>query len=276
MMKQGIFLAVLLLCLLCPAARAGAATAGEVVATGLSAPVGMAYDAEGRLWVAEWGADRIVRLGHAGERAEVIEGIAQPAGLAFDAAGTLWAAGYGDGRIYAWTPGQGLRVVAQGLSAPTGLFWSAETGLLAANRNAGEVVRIRPDGSREVVSAGHRLPVGVTRLADGTLAVSCYGGSVDLVPPAGPGRSIRASDAGLVRPGVGILAAGPDAVLVADNGAGAVARLDRQGRAVLPATGLSAPVGLARTPDGRILVATWGDGTVRALPGLSDEHLYEA
>lgn len=267
-MKKRVVFAALLLGLLaaCPVLAAGVGHGGEVVAEGLAAPVGMAHDAQGRLWVAEWGADRIVRLDGRGKRAEIIEGIAQPAGLAFDADGTLWAAGYGDGRIYAWTPESGFRLVAHGLSAPTGLFWSAETGQLAANRNAGEVVRIKPDGSREVVSSGHRLPVGITRLADGSLAVSCYGGSVDIVAPGGERRSLEGRSAGLSRPGVGILAAGPDSVFVADNGGGAVARLNMQGRATVLASGLASPVGLARAPDGRVLVATWGDGTVRALP----------
>ena len=273
-MKEKALLAVLLFCLLAGPAAAGE-PGGEVVASGLAAPVGMAHDAQGRLCVAEWGADRIVRLTERGERAEVIEGIAQPAGLAFDARGTLWAAGYGDGRIYAWTPQQGLRVVAAGLAAPTGLFWSAETGLLVANRNAGEVVRIGPDGSREVRSRGHSFPVGVTRLEDGTLAVSCYGGSVDIVAPDGAVRSFQATEAGLVRPAVGILAAGPKSVLVADNGGGTVARLKVrdgvQGRAQMVAGGLSSPVGLARAPDGRILVGSWGEGTVRALAPLPQE-----
>lgn len=269
-MKEKTLVTALLFCLLaCPAAAGE--PGGEIVASGLAAPVGLAHDAQGRLWVAEWGADRIVRLDERGERAEVIEGIAQPAGLAFDAEGTLWAAGYGDGRIYAWTPEQGLRVVAAGLAAPTGLFWSAETGLLAANRNAGKVLRIGPDGSREVVSSGQRLPVGIARLADGSLAVSCYGGSVDFVAPDGAVRSFQAAEAGLVRPGVGILAAGPQSVLVADNGGGAVARLDAQGRAKVVAGGLNSPVGLARAPDGCVLVAVWGDGTVRALPPLPQE-----
>lgn len=263
-MKEKTVLAALLFCVLVGSAAA-AEPGGEVVASGLAAPVGLAHDAQGRLWVAEWGADRIVRLDKQGRRAEVVEGISQPAGLAFDDKGTLWAAGYGDGRIYAWSPETGLRVAAAGLAAPTGLFWSAETGLLAANRNAGEVVRIGPDGRREVLSRGHSFPVGVARLADGTLAVSCYGGSVDYVSPDGERRSLPARSAGLVRPGVGILAAGEDRLLVVDNGAGAVGRLDAQGRARSLASGLSSPVGLARAPDGRILVATWGDGTVRAL-----------
>ncbi|MDE5879873.1 MAG: hypothetical protein K2G99_07655, partial [Desulfovibrio sp.] len=229
-MKKKTVFTFLLVCLLaCPAwgdgAVAGTEAGGEVLATGLAAPTGMAQDAQGRLWVAEWGADRIVRLDEAGRRAEVIGGVSRPAGLAFDEAGTLWAAGYGDGRIYAWTPEQGLRAVATGLSAPTGLFWSAETGLLAANRDAGEVVRIKPDGTREVVSSGHRLPVGLAHLADGTLAVSCYGGSVDFVQPGGGRRSLKAAEAGLVRPGVGILVAAPEGLLVVDNGAGTVARV---------------------------------------------------
>lgn len=267
-MEKRTFLAVLLLGLLAvrPAWVAGAQPGGEAVACGLSAPTGMAHDAQGRLWVAEWGEDRIARLDARGTREEVIEGVSRPAGLAFDAEGTLWVAGYGDGRIYSWTPETGLRVVAHGLAAPTGLFWSPESGLLAADRDAGEVVRIRPDGSREVLSGGHSLPVGVTRLEDGALAVSCYGGGVDFVSPDGERRSLDARSAGLVRPGVGILADGPDSLLVVDNGGGTVARLAGRGPAEVVARALPSPVGLARAPHGRVLVATWADGTVRALP----------
>ena len=253
-----------LLCLLAARAALAASAGGEVVASGLSAPVGMAHDGHGRLWVAEWGADRIVLLDGRGRRSEVVGGISQPAGLAVDAYGTLWIAGYGDGRIYTWTPEQGLRVAGEGFSAPTGLFWSAETGLLAANRNAGEVVRIRQDGTREVVSRGHRLPVGVTRLADGSLAVSCYGGSVDRVSPDGAIQSIPARDVGLVGPGVGILTDG-GRLFVVDNGGGTVARLEAGKMADTLASGLMSPVGLTRAPDGRLLVASWGDGTVRSL-----------
>ena len=269
-MKKKMFLTVLALaCLLMAAVARAWAAAPETVATGLEAPVGMAFDAQGRLWVAEWGADRVVLLDERGERAATINGISRPAGLAFDAAGTLHIAGYGDGRIYAWTPGGGLAVVAEGLAAPTGLYWSAETGLLAANRNAGEILRLLPGGGTEVISAGHRLPVGVARLADGRLAVSCYGGGIDLVAPDGAVRPLASP--GLVRPGVGIVAAGPergpDGLVVVDNGAGAVASLGRGAPARVLAGGLASPVGLCRAPDGRLHVATWGDGTVRALAG---------
>ena len=266
-MKKKAFFAVLALaCLLVAAVARAWAAVPEVVATGLEAPVGMAFDSQGLLWVAEWGADRVVRLDERGERIATIGGIARPAGLAFDAAGTLYIAGYGDGRIYAWAPKRGLAVVADGLDAPTGLYWSAEAGLVAANRNAGEIVRLRPGGETEVVSGGHRLPVGVTRLADGSLAVSCYGGSIDLVTPDGAVRPFTSGAGGLPRPGVGIVADGPDSLVVVDNGAGAVGRLEQGGRASLLVGALPSPVGLCRAPDGRLLVATWGDGTVRALP----------
>lgn len=265
-MEEKLFPAIMALLFLLTATPSRAAGMA-VVASGLAAPVGMAHDGDGRLWVAEWGADRIVRLDAGGARAEVIGGVRRPAGLAVDAGGTLWAAGYGDGRVYAWTPERGLRVVATGLDSPAGMFWSARTGLLVANRGAGEIVRIHGDGRAEVLSRGHRLPVGVAALADGSLAVSCYGGGVDLVSPQGGMRELPAA-AGLARPGVGILAEDPSGdfgLLVADNGAGSVARLDDTGARAL-AAGLPAPVGLARAPDGRILVATWGDGAVRALP----------
>lgn len=64
---------------------------------------------------------------------------------------------------------------------------------------------------------------------------------------------------------MGILAVGPDGLLVVDNGGGAVTRLDNAGTAHVLARDLPSPVGLVRAPDGRILVTTWGDGAVRAV-----------
>ena len=231
------------------------AAAGPAAISGIQAPVGMVYDAEGALLVAEWEAGRISKFDREGTRTVVADAIRNPAGLAFDTNGILYAASYSDGCIYALEPGKAPRRIASGLSSPTGLIWDGKT-LVVANRNAGEVVRISLDGGRDIVSHGHKTPVGIARLADGSLVVSCYGGSVDMV---GANGSVRQLTTSLNTPGVGIIPDGEDAVLVVDYGGTTVRRVTRDGKTTTVADGLRSPVGLGRMPDGRVIVGTWHD-----------------
>ena len=228
----------------------------KAVITGIQSPVGMIYDKEGALYVAEWGAGRISRFDSDGRRTTVTDSINSPAGLAFDDKGVLHVASYGDGTIYALDKGTKPRPVASGFSSPTGLLWSRDNALLVANRNAGEVVKVRSDGKKEVLSRNHKTPVGLAQTDDGSIFVSCYGGSVDRIAPDGKVTTVYT---GLTTPGVGIIADGPGRVLVVDYGGTTVARVDAQGQASTGAEGLRSPVGLVRMPDGRLLVGTWAD-----------------
>lgn len=254
-MARSIFCLALLL-ILGFAVQVFAAPAADIA--DIQAPVGMAYDADGALYVAEWGAGRVSKFDRAGARMVVAENIRQPAGLAFDDRGVLYVASYGDGGIYALEPGSAPRRIASGFSSPTGLLWDGDS-LVVANRNAGEVVRVFLDGRKKVISRGHRTPVGIAKLTDGSWVVSCYGGSVDMVSPEGNVSTLTTS----LSPGAGIIPdGGPDgeeAVLVANYGGNTVERVTRDGKSTLAADGPRAPVGLARMPDGRIIVGAWGD-----------------
>lgn len=226
-------------------------------------PTGIAIDQNGAVYASEWGADRITRL-QGNKRQTVLNGISAPAGLAFDKAGKLYIASYGDGNIYVWD-GTGKPVVfASGFSAPTGLFMERDGALLVANRNAGEIIRISADGAKKTISRGHRLPVGIARTADGDLFASCYGGSIDLIQPDG---SFSPVPANLVQPGVGIVPGAADSVFVVDYGGGRVAEVNANGLKRVIAESLPSPVALASSPDGSLLVGTWGDGALRKFRG---------
>ena len=133
---------------------------------------------------------------------------------------------------------------------------------MVANCNAGEIVRLFPDGKKEVVSANHKTPVGLARTQDGSLWISCLNGGIDRIPPGGQARTVFS---GLRSPGVGIIADGDDAVLVADYGGTTVVRVDAGGQATVVAGGLRSPVGLVRMGDGRLLAGVWGDNAVLEL-----------
>lgn len=229
---------------------------------GLSAPVDFALDKDGNLYVSEWGADRVVRFDKDGNKEAIITGVRNPAGLAFAQDGVLYIAGYGDNAIHAWDSKNGLREIAGGFSSPTGMIVDSDGSIIIANRDAGEVVRLFADGSKKVISCNHKTPVGIAKLPDGSIFVSCYGGSVDLIEPSGKMRSLQTS---LSTPGVGIIAAGPDSVLVVDYGAGRIARVDKTGAAEIIAGNLPSPVALGKSHDGQILAGCWGDGSIHAI-----------
>ena len=239
-----------------------AAAAAQPHVRGIQAPVGVVYDREGALYVAEWGADQVSRFDDKGGRTVVTAEVRSPAGLAFDDKGTLYVASYADGNIYALNSGEKPRRIASGLASPTGMVWDGDA-LLVANRNAGEIIRVRADGGKDVVSKGHKTPVGVVRLANNDLVVSCYGGSLDRVSPGGKVTSLTSN---LNTPGVGIMADGENAVLVVDYGGSTVQRVTLDGKSATVADGLRSPVGLGRTPDGSIIVGTWSDNAAFIFP----------
>lgn len=254
-MNMNILLAALVFCSCLTSGAAIAAERTPVIA-GIQSPVGMIYDKQGILYVAEWGASRVSRFDAKGNRSIVTEAIKGPSGLAFDERGTLYIASYSDGDVYAMENGKEPRKLASGFSSPAGLLWGRDNVLLVANRNAGEVVKLHPDGRKEIISRNHKTPVALVQTNDGSLFISCLNGGIDLLTSDGKVSTINTS---LRSPAPGMIIDGADAVLVADYGGTTVARIDAQGKAITVADGLRSPVGLARMPDGRVIVGTWGD-----------------
>lgn len=246
-------------------AAATAGIAADLPMGGFSAPVGMLELADGSLLVAEWGADRVSKVDGSGKRS-AISGISAPAGLAMDDHGNIYIAGYGDGNVYVWKGSGEAEVIARGFRQPTGLLWKRGS-LLVANRGAGTIEEIGEDGARRIISSGHGLPVGIALAGDGGMYVSCYDGTLDRV---GRDGNIRKIGKGFGTPGVGILPWSTNSVIVVDNSAGKVVEAGANGVVRTLAENLPSPVGLARTSENGIIVATWGDGKIQSL-GVKDE-----
>jgi hypothetical protein len=68
-------------------------------ATGLSEPAGMAFDASGNLFVAEFAGNAITKIAPDGTKTNFVTTLSFPAGLAFDTAGNLFVANSGAGAI---------------------------------------------------------------------------------------------------------------------------------------------------------------------------------
>lgn len=222
---------------------------------GLSSPVGMAYDAGGNLYVANWSAGTVMRLTPRGERTVFASGLSGPSGLAVSAKGDVYVASYNEDLVWRFTPNGDKAVFVRGLATPAGLSFDARGRLLIANRRTHQILAASPDGKVEIAAEGLQTPVGAAELANGDLLVSNIAGGISLVSGGMKARTINTE---LRSPGPGIVAAGADAAYVVDYGGTTVSRVDRHGVRTVIAEGLSSPVGLAVAPDGSLMVATWG------------------
>lgn len=223
---------------------------------GLSSPVGMAYDASGNLYIANWSAGTVLRFASDGQRSVFAEGLRGPSGLAISPAGDIYVASYSEDLVWRFTPAGDQSVFVRGLATPAGLSFDARGRLLIANRRTNQILAAHPDGKIDVAAEGLQTPVGAVELSNGDLLVSNIAGGISLVS-GGPRARIINSDLG--SPAPGIVRAGTDSAYVVDYGGTTVSRVDRNGRRIVIADGLSSPVGLALAPDGSLTVATWDE-----------------
>lgn len=230
------------------------------IADGLSSPVGMVFDKDGGLLVAEWGANRVTRIAKDGARVVALKDIEAPSGLALDAQGAILVASYSRGLVLR-AQGATTTTLASGLNVPAGLHLLPDGALLVADRGAGQLLRLVA-GRKEPVAVNLKTPVGVASFADGRLVVSEFQGQVVCIHPDGRKEILSQK---LRNPAVGILVLDERSVAVADYGGTAVHRVTTDGQTSVLVDGLSSPVGLALGPDGRLYVATWGDGALYAV-----------
>lgn len=229
--------------------------------------MGTGFDRTGHLYVANWSAGTVQRFSPSGERSTLASGLSGPSGLAIAPAGDIFVASYSEDLVWRFTPSGERSVFVRGLATPAGLTFDARGRLLIANRRTNQILAAHPDGRIDVAAQGLQTPVGAVELPDGRLMVSNIAGGVAVV---GADKQARTVNTDLRSPGPGIVRASEEAVYVVDYGGSTISRIDAQGRRSIVADGLSSPVGLAESPDGNLMVATWGDNAVFRIrrPGL--------
>jgi sugar lactone lactonase YvrE len=128
-------------------------------------PTGLAFDAHGNLWVANFGDSSVVefpvgQLASSGSPAPAVTisassgSLSAPSGLAFDGGGNLWVANFGNGTMVEFTstqlaggggltPAVTISTTAGSLSSPLGAAFDANGDLWVAN-HADTVVEFTP------------------------------------------------------------------------------------------------------------------------------------
>jgi sugar lactone lactonase YvrE len=170
-------------------ARSGSAAAAIVISStngSLSAPTGLAFDRQHRLWVANSGNGTIVRFDPAQLMSSgspvpsvIISGLGKPATLAFDAAGSLWVsdtrrsklASFGEDQLTAsgfLAPRVVLSSLAGSLASPAGIAFDADGNLWVGNVGNQTIVAFSPS---QLAASGTFVPHVVLSSNAGSLSI---------------------------------------------------------------------------------------------------------
>lgn len=226
---------------------------------GFSSPVGMAFDARGSLYVAEWGAGRVTRIDNNGKRTIFADGLSGPSGLAIATDGTIYVASYSGDLVYSFTSDGARSTYVTGLATPAGLSFDRAGRLLIANRRTNQILAVTRDGRLEPIIGELQTPVGAVQTPDSGYVVSNLGGGVTIVRP----DRGRIDVSGFATPGPGVAMTTDGRVFVVDYGGTTVREILSDGNTRVVASGLKSPVGLTVSPDGTsLLCGAWGDGVV--------------
>lgn len=133
---------------------------GDFALTGFrSGPVGLAFDSNGNLYVANHGNNTIHRYSGTGADLGIFtsDGLNIPTGVAFDRKGQLVVCNYGDGSLSIYSAnGELMSHVMTGLLSPIALALDAYDNIFVSTPNIGAnsgVFRFAPDGSQRTLFA---------------------------------------------------------------------------------------------------------------------------
>lgn len=116
----------------------------RVIATGFSAPSGLAFDRHGSLYVANYMTNSIDRIGPDGTRNTFCTGVnlRGPIGLVVDDANNLYVANYNSGTIVRVSPAGISGVIASGFRKPYYLTLDKDGNLYVSQQEDNSIVRI--------------------------------------------------------------------------------------------------------------------------------------
>ena len=116
----------------------------RVIATGFSAPSGIAFDRQGNLYIANFLSNTIDRITLDGSRMQFSAGInlKGPIGLTIDESGNVYVANYNSGTIARINPAGVATIIASGFKKPYYLALDNDGNLYVSQQEDNSVVRI--------------------------------------------------------------------------------------------------------------------------------------
>jgi YVTN family beta-propeller protein len=244
----------------------GTPTVSTFVAGTLDYPGGMAFDAAGNLYVANYFRNTISKVTPAGAVSTFVSsGLDAPDGMAFDAAGNLYVANCFNNTISKVTPRGNVSTFVSGLSGT--LAFDAAGNLYVANGNS-TISKVTPAGTVSTfVGSGLDNPDALAFDAAGSLYVANndpgWNGqyySISKVTPAGAVSTFVSNGSGLYQPeGLAFDTAGN---LYVANEDSTISKVTPAGAVSNFVSGFYEPEGLAFDAAGNLYVANSGNSTI--------------
>jgi len=231
----------------------------------LSAPVGVALDAAGNVYVVtESGTVNKIALN--GTITTLGSGFNGPMGVAVDALGNVYVADWGNNAVKKIAPNGTITTLGSGFNGPMGVAVDALGNVYVGDANNNAVKKIAPDGAITKLGSGWFGPAGVAVDAAGNVYVADPNSSlVEKIAP--DGVTIDTLGSGFRSPlGVAVDAAGN--VYVADAGNNAVKKIAPDGVTVSTlVSGVSNSEGVAVDAAGNVYVVAPGNNAVKQIAG---------
>jgi len=232
-------------------------TAGDSDGAGLTQarfhnPDGLAIDASGTLYVADFNNNSIRRIDSSGVVTTFVtagaSGLSGPTGLAFDKSGDLYVADKGNHRILKITPSGAITTFAGGspghadgvgaaaqFQFPNGLAFCGDGDLFVADQNNNLIRRVKPDGTVSTYAGG----IGGLAFVDGPSSTARFLAPRDLA--CDPQGKLFVVDTGnerirMITPS-GIVSTLAGSTVGFADGDGAAARFSLPQRIVIDAAG---------------------------------------
>jgi sugar lactone lactonase YvrE len=241
-----------------PVTLTGAIAPAATTFASFNSPNGLAFDAAGNLYVANFNSGTVDKVTPAGAVSIFVSGFGNPRGLAFDAAGNLYVADGKANTVSKVTPAGMVSTFASGFSDPFGLAFDAAGNLYVSNTDSTTVSKVTPAG---VVStfASIPTPTGLAFDAAGNLYVGnsdgtdITGNTVEKVTPAGVVSVFASIPSAFAQPQY-LAFDGAGNLYVANFGGGTVTKVTPAGVGSQFYFGIIGPQGLAFDATGNLYV----------------------
>jgi sugar lactone lactonase YvrE len=244
-----------------PVALTGAvAPIVSTFASGFREPWGLAFDADGNLFVANASDGTVSKVTPAGIVSTFASGFSDPLALASDASGNLYVANnIFNGRdknlstISEVTPAGVVSTFASGFTQPEGLAFDTAGNLYVADAFGQTVSKVTPAGVVSTFATGFGDPAGLAFDAAGNLYVANFGyGTVSKVTPAGV---VSTFAAGFSNPFALASDAAGNLYVTKPSGSGIVDEVTPAGTVSTFASGFNLPDGIAVDAAGNVYVS---------------------
>ena len=222
-------------------------------ASGLSNPIGLAFDCAGNLYVSEYMGNDVLKFTPGGVKSVYASGIIEPTGLAFDHSGNLFVASARasitkiDTNEVQNTFASGL-----GLGSPYGLAFDRAGNLFAADPLKNVVDEFATNGTMTVFASGLGSPVAVAFDCQSNLYVAnAFSNSIIQFPAGGP----QTNFASVFNPW-GMVFNNAGDMFITEGTGGGVMEITTTGYQIMFASGFTNLIGLAFQPTPKLAVTS--------------------